>query len=74
MPKTKPTGAELVQTLIHQHEYDPDFMLGYLLSFVGRVADGETLHSPRQAAREVLESLADFDTFVTDVPAARRSR
>jgi hypothetical protein len=71
MPSTKPSGEQLADQIRH-HDYDPDFMMGFLTSFVGRVADGKTLHSPRKAAREVLESLADFDSFVADVPSARR--
>lgn len=73
MPNTKPTGEQLADQVCH-HDYDPHFLVGYLASFVGRVADGQTLHKPRQAAREALEALADFDAFVADVPAARRSR
>lgn len=73
MATNKATGADLAEQA-RAHDYDPNFLAGFLTSFVGRVADGKTLHSPRKAAREVLESLADFDTFVADAPAAKRSR
>jgi hypothetical protein len=71
MPNSKPTGEELAGKVC-THDYDSHFLVGFLTSFVGHVADGKTVHSPRKAAREVLESLADFDTFVSDVPSARR--
>lgn len=74
MADTKPTGEQLADKVRGNLDYDPHFLVGFLTSFVGRVADGQTLDSPRKAAREVLEALADFDKFVADVPSARRTR
>ena len=71
MPKIKPTGEQLANTVRHA-DYDPDFLVGFLTSFVGNVADGKTVKPARAAARDVLESLAAFEAFVASCPPARR--
>ena len=73
MAASKPTGAALADQ-IRAAGYDRDFLNGFLVTFVGKIADGETEKSARAAARDVLESLADSETFFADVPVARRSR
>lgn len=71
MPNTKPTGEQLADQIRH-HDYDPDFMVGFLVGFVGHIVDKRTVKPAHKAARDVLESLADFDAFVADVPSAKR--
>lgn len=73
MATIKPTGAALADQ-IRGHEYDANFLMGFLVTFVGHVADKETSKPPHVAAREVLEKLADFDTFVADIPIAGTER
>ena len=66
------TGDELAD-LVLQQPYNPDYLAAWLLSFIGRVADEQTPELAHVAAREVLEKLADYDTFVAAHPSAAKS-
>ena len=65
------TGDELAE-IVNSHPYNPDYLSAWLLSFIGRVADEQTPELAHVAAREVLEKLADYDTFVAAHPLAAK--
>lgn len=71
MARTRKTGAEMVQT-IFAAPYDPNFLVGYLAGFLGRVVDGQTVKTPKAAARQALEALADPNAFLAATPSARK--
>jgi hypothetical protein len=72
MTAKKKTGQELVDEITAMRDYDRDYLTGFLLSLVAGIADRGTVKPPAAAARQVLERLADFDTFTAAHPYAKR--
>lgn len=70
MPRTpKSTGADLADTVMAE-QYDHTYLAAHLAFAVANIVDGNHTGSAKSYGRSVLESLADFDTFVANTPAA----
>lgn len=72
MPRTpKPSGAALAATVMDE-EYDHTYIAAKLAFALGAIVDGYQTGRPKTYARKLLESMADFDTFIAENPAARK--
>ena len=69
MSAEEKTGDELAD-IVNSLPYNPDYLIAWLLSLVGRITDEQTGSLAHEAAREQLERLADYDTFVAAHPLA----
>lgn len=67
-----PNAGDELAGLVLQQPYNPDYLAAWLLSFIGRVADEHTPDLAHVAAREQLEKLADYDTFIATHPLAAK--
>jgi hypothetical protein len=67
------TGAELADQ-IRSLPYDPSFLVGYFVTFVGKIADGDYHGQPDDIARCILERMANEDQARKELPAAVFSR
>lgn len=69
MSNEKKTPGELADAIIAA-PYNSDFLAAMLIGLVGVIAEGRQQRTAKQAARDVLEALADYDTFVAESPLA----